>query len=229
VKLSDLGLRLFHCELVNQDYLWFSSFEISKTSYTGELLHNYALSYSLSRFERAQSTSRTPLYEQDLDAMPHYATPGSAQRVNRIRLTLNAMDDRTLRTDTKPGSINSPDLGWRVVIEPWTEPFNSFHCYVFSEAERLPGVIRLGKKGCALRVATEWLADAELKFFDVPIAPSHPVNPLDVGGQLVEYRVVSMPPHLLLTETQIADDWFVVSSSHVVHVPSRFTSRIHSS
>lgn len=225
MRLLDVGLHLFHCELENHDYLWFSSFEISKTSYTSEMLHNYALSYALSGFGRVLTTSLAPTYESDLAQMTHYSTPAVANRVSRTRFTGNAVNDRTLRTDDKPGNINSPDLGWRIVIDPWMNPANSFSCYVFTKTGTVPGVVRLGKKGCAVRIRSTELAEADAQLIEQSVAPTHPVNPLDVNGDLVEYRLVPMPPHLLLTDVQIKREWFVISGRHRVQVPRRVASQ----
>ena len=51
--------------------------------------------------------------------------------------------------------------------------------------------------------------------------PTHPLNPLDIGGELIAYDPVILPPHMLFRTAEIAEDWFVFSGRHRVHVPGR--------
>lgn len=232
ISLYEHGVRLFACRLYNHDYLWFSSYEISKLSTTLAVLHNYALTYSLGDFSYGISWGTAPHYEEDLARIPLYATPALAAFWSRTRITYNAVNSRTLRTDDAPRGINSPDMGWHNYLDP-VYPADKreaqrwgFICYVFTFNGQQPrGVIRLGKKGAAIRVHWEEIGRPQAIFSDEPVRPTHPLNPLDVSGQVNAYEPVGIPPHLLLRTAEIRDDWFVFAGPHRVHVPRRVVER----
>jgi CRISPR-associated protein Csc1 len=229
--LPEVDRRLYAGRLYNHDYLWFSSFEISKTAATAPLIHNYALSYALSGYSYGIYSGNAPRYAEDLDRMLVYATPARSEgTVQRTRFTQNAVNSRTLRTDDAPKGINSPALGWRLVLNPvWRdrvgEVEHGFTFYVFADsAHPPPALVRLGKKGCPIRVEWEEIANAQCVFVESSVTPSHAVNPLDVSGQIVTYEPVSIPPHLVMRRAEIKADWFVISGEHRVQVPRRFTA-----
>jgi CRISPR-associated protein Csc1 len=232
LDLKAQGLRLYAGRFYNHDYLWFSSFEISKTAATLPLIHNYALSYAISGYSYGVYAGNTPRYVEDLDAMLAYATPARPQgTVTRTRFTQNAVNSRTLRTDDAPRGSNSPALGWRLVLDPiWhagsrEKETIGFTFYLFArEPFRPPAVVRLGKKGCPIRLEWEEVAPAVATFTENAVSPTHFVNPLDVQGELVSYEPLSIPPHLILRVAEIRRDWFVFSNKHVVHIPRRFIS-----
>lgn len=228
VPLGDYRMRLFVCRLYNHDYLWFSSYEISKVSTTMPILHNYALTYSFGDFSYGISKTTGPSYDRDLSLIPLYATPGIASFWNRTRITYNAINCRSQRTDDAPRGINSPDIGWRNYVDP-VYPSDErsmqdlgFACYLFTFKQQQPkGVTRLGKKGAAMRVHWEEISNPIAVFRDEFVSPTHPVNPLDVGGEIGSFEPVTMPPHLLLRKAEVRSDWFVFAGSHRVHVPKR--------
>lgn len=232
IPLYNYGIRLFACRLYNNDYLWFSSYEISKVSTTMAVLHNYALTYSLGDFSYGISHETGPRYEEDLARIPLYATPALANFWTRTRITYNAVNSRTLRTDDAPRGINSPDMGWRNYIDP-VYPADEreahqkgFVCYVFTfEGQKPKGVTRLGKKGAAFRVRCEEIERPEAIFRSEAVRPTHPVNPLDISGQLIAYEPVAVPPHLLLRNAELQNDWFTFARQHRVHVPMRVLQR----
>jgi len=117
IRLDDYGVRVFVGRLYNHDYLWFSSTEISKVSTTLPAIHNYALTYALSAFSYAAYWGNTPRYAEDLAQMPLYTTPAAAERAARTKITYNAVDSLSLRTDINL-SINTPNLGWRIYLDP---------------------------------------------------------------------------------------------------------------
>lgn len=231
IDLNASGIRLFQGRLMNHDYLWFSSFEISKTAVTLPYLHNYALSYALSDFSFGVSTPVTPQYAADLARMPLYCTPAEGHGTRRIRITQNALNDLTGRTDDGPGGRNTPDLGQRIVLSPMhPEPDEEvargfrFYCFTFN-GSRPRGVARLGKKACTVRIEWKEILTPVAQFSEAVIPPTHPVNPLDVAGRVATYEPISIPPHLLLHHVAIAHDWFVLSAEHRVHVPIRVLER----
>lgn len=230
VDLSAQGIRLYAGRLYNHDYLWFSSFEISKTAATLPLIHNYALSYALCGYSYGIYTGSTPRYAEDLNAMQAYATPARPQALSaRTRLTQNAVNSRTLRTDDAPRGSNSPALGWRLVLDPvWHDSAGAgdlpgFSFYLFARGSfRPPSVVRLGKKGCPVRLDWQEITGAVAVFTDHAIRPTHAVNPLDVQGEIISYEPLPIPPHLIFRVAEIQKDWFVFAGEHVVHIPRRF-------
>lgn len=232
LDLNAQGIHLYAGSLYNHDYLWFSSFEISKTAATLPLIHNYALSYAISGYSYGVYVGNTPRYDEDLNAMPAYATPARPQgSVASTRFTQNAVNSRSLRTDDAPRGSNSPSLGWRLVLDPiWRSAASDstipgFTFYLFArDSFSPPGVIRLGKKGCPVRLEWEEIAPAVAVLTDRPVRPTHAVNPLDVQGEILSYDPLLIPPHLIFRVVEIRNDWFVFSGEHKVHVPRRLTS-----
>lgn len=230
LDLNAKGIRLYAGRLYNHDYLWFSSFEISKTAATLPLIHNYALSYALSGYSYGISVGSTPRYTQDLEVMPAYATPARPQgSVARTRFTQNAVNSRTLRTDDAPRGSNSPALGWRLVLDPvWRtnaaeSDLPGFVFYVFARSHfHLPAVVRLGKKGCPVRLEWQEVTPAVAVLTDRAVRPTHAVNPLDIQGEIVSYDPLPIPPHLIFRVAEIRNDWFVFFGEHVIHVSRRF-------
>lgn len=230
-NLNAEGIRLYAGRLYNHDYLWFSSFEISKTAATLPLIHNYALSYALSGYSHGVYVGNTPRYAEDLNAMSAYATPARPEgAVARTRFTQNAVNSRTLRTDDAPRGSNSPALGWRLVLDPvWRNDaaegdLLGFTFYLFArEPFRPPTVVRLGKKGCPVRLEWEGITPAVAVLIDTPVRPTHAVNPLDVQGEILSYDPLPIPPYLIFRVAEIRNDWFVFSDDHRVHVPRRLT------
>lgn len=234
MSLQDYGVRLFVGRVFNHDYLWFSATEISKRSETTPVLHNYALTYALGDFSYWQGPP-TPRYESDLDQIQLYALPSASDSATRTRLTYNAVNSRTLRTDDAPGSVNAPDLGQRTYLDPVfdIQPGKGFTVYVYTfDGANPKSLFRLGKKGAALRARWTEVDEPRAVMRDVPVEPTHPVNPLDVSGDILAYEPVMMPPHLLLRRTQIRDDWFVFAeldrTRHRIHVPRRVLARLES-
>jgi CRISPR-associated protein Csc1 len=234
VSLQDHDVMLLVGRVFNHDYLWFSANEISKRSETVPVLHNYALTYALGDFSYWRGPP-TPQYESDLDQIRLYALPSVADSATRTRLTYNAVNSRTLRTDDGPGSVNAPDLGQRTYLDPVldVQPGKGFTVYVFVfHGEKPKSLFRLGKKGAAVRAHWAEVDQPRAVLRDAPVEPTHPVNPLDVSGEILTYEPLMMPPHLLLRRTQIQDDWFVFAeldrAHHRIHVPRRVLARLES-
>lgn len=234
IRLNEYGIRLFACRLYNHDYLWFSSYEISKLSATLPIIHNYALCYSLSNYSYGiYRKGEPPRYETDLNQMNLYATPAACEVFSRSRITYNALDSKTLLTE-KPErlrGINTPDMGKRIYLNPVfregrTRQEPGFLCYAFSFDGSTPkGVTRLGKKGCTIRILWEEIKEPTAFHKMEKIRPTHPVNPLDISGRIVAYDPVSIPPHLIFRVADIEDDWFIFAGNHIVHIPQRIIAR----
>lgn len=235
IDLSAQGIRIYAGRLYNHDYLWFSSTEISKIAASLPMIHNYALSYAISGYSYGVYFGNTPRYDEDLQNMPVYATPARpVGPVTRTRFTQNAVNSVTLRTGEKKvfshlGSINTPEIGWRVVLNPvWSSESEDrdggFNFYLFARAGFLPPtVVRLGKKGCPVRLRWEEISSAVAVFREQAVRPTHAVNPLDIQGQIITFEPVPIPPHLVLRVVEITNDWFVFFEQHRIHVPQCFT------
>lgn len=233
IKLADHGIRLFYATLVTHDFLWFASYDVSTISSTEVVVHNYALSYALSRFERGIVFEQVPTYAEDLAQMPLYTTPADMPLrdnpfAGKVKQTWNALDTRTQRTeDPEYKKRNTPKIGKRVVIAPWTR----FTFYVFTfDGRRPPGAIRLGKKRAPCRVEYEEIPKPTARRENRTFTPSHLVNPLDVRGEVEAFNPINIPPHLLLRNARIRDDYVVRHRKHRtfhnVHVPGRVLDRL---
>lgn len=235
IRLYERGVRVFAGRLYNHDYLWFSSNEISKVSTTQPFLHNYALCYALSQRSHRLCVGSMPKYVQDAEsefgAMALYATPAFASQVQRTTITFNAVDALTLTTgDSK--TMNTPNMGKRVYLNLLWEPRDiekpemgyEFYVFVFGDYA-LPSVFRLGKKGAPMRARWEELPNPVAVFREQPQRPGHVINPLDVSGKVISYEPISIPPHLLLRNVTLDQDWFVFSGRHAVQVPKRVIAR----
>ncbi|RMG50111.1 MAG: type I-D CRISPR-associated protein Cas5/Csc1 [Chloroflexi bacterium] len=240
INLADYGVRVFAGRMYNHDYLWFSSTEISKVSTALPVIHNYALTYALSAFSYAAYWGNTPRYKEDLMQMPLYATPAATESATRTKVTYNAIDSLSLRTDVGP-SVNTPNLGWRVYLDPvYSRKGKSnagkgyiFYAFVFVKAHtevfgdsKPQSVFRLGKKGAPMRVWWQEIDQPVAVFHKGPIRPGHPINPLDVSGQVKAFDAINIPPHLLLRSAEIANDWFILDAGSPIHLPRTVRERV---
>lgn len=240
IRLADHGVRLFAGRLYNHDYLWFSSTEISKVSTTLPVIHNYALTYALSSFSYSVFLGNMPRYSTDLPRMPLYATPAACEVAQSTKLTYNAVDSLSLRTDIGP-SVNTPNLGWRIYIDPMYERSNTikpskgyqFYVFIFTKEHELvfgdsqpQTVFRLGKKGSPVRVRWQEISNPLAVFRNEPTRPGHLVNPLDVSGKIKSFDLVNIPPHMLFRRPEITDDWFIFGADAPIHLPKTVRERI---
>lgn len=196
-------MRIFDLEIRPHDILWFSSFDVSGFTTTEPVVHNYALSYALSRFNRVLSNSNGPGYDEDLSNMTWYSNPARPILYQRQTITWNAIDDKTNTTeDPKLGKKNTPKMGIKSVLMPYPQTYflvTAFSLY----GENPPRIIRLGKKRtpCQIKIIKEWDI-SEIREYEV-FNPSHIVNPIDVIGDIKSYRIVAIPPSLLSDDVTI--------------------------
>jgi len=233
IRLADYGMRLFYAVLEAHDFLWFASYDVSGLSTTEVVVHNYALTYALSRFERGIVFGQGPTYQTDLAHMPLYTTPADLliednPFAGKVKLTWNAIDTRTQRTqDPEYIKRNTPMMGRRVVVAPMTR----FAFYVFVlDGSQPPGAIRLGKKRSPCRVRYTEIPNPVARLTGETFTPSHLVNPLDVEGTVEAFNIVNVPPHLLLRNARLREDYVVRHKEgrayHIIHVPRRVLKHI---
>lgn len=227
VELRSYGIRLYAGWGVPHDYLWFSSTESARLSTTLAVLHNYALTFSVSQRSWAAYAGTVPDYNRDLAACPYYALCAAWYGSTRVRLTQNGVDELTQRTDTGEG--NTPSLSYRVCLTPATslQPETGFRVFVFGfdGSEPPPGVTRLGKKGCAVRWHWVEVRETRAELTRIGSRPSHPVNPLDLASPPVSYEPVVIPPHLVYRVAELQNEIIVRYRSEVIHVPDRVLRR----
>jgi CRISPR-associated protein Csc1 len=219
ITLSERGIRLYRCQLETHDYLWFASYDVAGISSTEAVVHNYALSYALNRFERSIVYQRVPTYEEDLAEMSIYPLPAHSVGAGKTVLTFNAVNSKTQQTqDPTYKAKNTPMLGKRSCVDLGTR----FSFYAFArQGARLPRVIRLGKKRVPCRLTIEEIKVPRAIFSSERFRPTHLVNPLDVSGRVITYSVVSIAPFLLLRDLTLEGDWLVKAGVDIVHVPRR--------
>ncbi len=234
INLNTKGIKVYKGSLFLHDYLWFSSSEISKVSTTIPVIHNYALSYALNQFSYAIFVGNTPKYEEDFKKFNCYATPSISLCSIRETMTYNAMDEKTLTTGDSTKKINSPNYGWKNVVVPTYLPKSdkdslyAFKFYVFTYgAYKLPSIVRIGKKGASCRIYWNEVENPIAKYSEKSVSPSHPVNPLDVSGNVIQGDVVKIPPHSFYRIAIIKEDWFIFGSNQVVHIPERIFKKIN--
>ncbi len=233
INLNENGVSLYRAHLSLQDYLWFSSSEISKVSTTIPVIHNYALSYALNQFSYALFIGNTPKYEEDFkENFKCYSTPAISFASRRESFTYNALND--LKQTPGQTKINSPNFGYKTVIVPnyisedKKESLYAFKFFIFCwKNEPLPSVIRLGKKSAVCRVYYEQIEKPIARFLKAKNSLHHPVNPLDVSGKIERGDLVRIPPHSFYRVATISSDWFIKGKTYNIHFPKRIMERIY--
>ncbi len=219
--------QVYAATLQPHDFFWFSSYEAVGISSSEGVIHNYALTYALNRFERVIAWDVMPQYEAEIEQMVLYCTPARSREVARVGITYNAVDEQSLRTDAEQ-NINTPMLGQRRVVVPFlrrglrAEPVQFFFYLFAPQGTQLPRVMRIGKKRAIAVLSYRLLTGRLVRRTAVP---THLVNPLDIAGTVQAFWPISIPPNLLLDQAEIEDDWFLVAGRDVVHVPRRIIER----
>jgi len=216
VRASLLVVRL-------DDFLWFSSSEWGGDNETIPVLHGYALSFALSGRERVVSAGGVPSYDQDLEAIDVYCTPGRliARPSSRQRgvFTFNSVDNPTQLTQAlRIGEkVNDPKFGKRQVLLPGLR----FELVAFTRREAvLPRVFRLGKKRSPIVVEAHEDVDVR-RASERDGAPDHAVSPADVTGRVVRCVPCPIPPHMVFERAEIENDVFATAGRRLVHIPAR--------
>jgi CRISPR-associated protein Csc1 len=230
IDLAAKGVAVYVGRMEPHDYLWFASTDANLWAAILPLLHNIALTFSLAQRSRVLSAT-VPCYEEDLASVDLYAVPAEASGLSRASFTQNAVDEKTLRTDTGL-KLNTPALSRRVTLAPsvtvGSDDAPGFAVAVFSRNGAVPPRrTRLGKKGAAVRWYWESdpVKDARATRPTEPWTPDHPVNPLDLLSQPNLYEPVALPPHLLYRRVTLHGDYRVLARwsgrTRHIHVPVR--------
>ncbi|MCK4260566.1 MAG: type I-D CRISPR-associated protein Cas5/Csc1 [Halanaerobiales bacterium] len=221
IDLNQYGVRLFRCKMIAHDYLWFASFDVSGVALTERVVHNYALSYALNRYDRGLMKQSPPEYEKDLSNMDIYATPAWGYQVATTTFTYNALDTKTLRTDALE-KRNTPKLGKKTMIDPGSQ----FSFYIFTLSNQPPGLIRLGKKRSPMRLNYWEMSNPVAIFSEKEVLIDHLVNPLDLQGDIVQFRPIQIPPFLILADIKVKNDWVIKLGPKYVHLPVKIFEKV---
>lgn len=222
IDLNKYNIRLFKCKMILQDYLWFASYDISSVSTTEAVIHNYALSYAVSRYDRGLMNNRGPTYDRDLSNMDFYALSARPVEYKKVSLTYNALDNKTLTTDEFDRvKKNTPKLGKKNMITP----LSTFEFYLFSRGVTPTGLIRLGKKRSLARIQWQEIKEPVAAFEEECFTVDHIINPLDVVGDLKRYKTIRIPPFLLLEDVSIEKDW-LIKDNKFIHLPKRIQNLV---
>lgn len=218
--------QIWHLVVRLDDFLWYASHEWGGDNETAPVLHNYALSFALSRTDRIASSDGLPRYDEHLEPLDVYCTPGrivagSGARLRTV-LTFNSVDNPTQLTQAMRlgEKCNDPKFGKRTVLVPGVRfEFVAFTRRGFA----LPRIFRLGKKlSPVVREQTEEVVgDVFEQEGDSELVPTHAINPLDVSGTVSHAVPRIIPPHMVYERAGIRSDAFVRSGRHVVHLPKR--------
>lgn len=229
INLKKYGIRLFYCQMILHDYLWFASYDASSLASTEAVIHNFALSYAVSRFDRSIMHNDSPRYDKDLAEMDFYAMPAQAIEYKKITQTYNALDAKSWRTDELKAKKNTPKLGKKNMITP----LSKFDFYLYSWGKEPAGIIRLGKKRSQIRLKWREIYNPVAYFNDDSYNVDHIVNPLDVSGKVQKYEIVRIPPFLLLKNVELKNDWYIEDKNkeincrkRIVHLPEKILTEV---
>lgn len=229
ISLNAHHIRLYRGVFYNHDFLYFASSDVDGVAVTYPIIHNYALSYAVSQRTYGISQGGMAYYaldrEQELRSLPVYTTPASPLHPPKTRtFTISAFDDlRAASTSIK--TVNSPTVGQIEVLDicyrtkATQQSGFLFYAFVVDPHYHLPGVFRLGKKGASIRATWEEIKNPVAKRQPYPVQLAHPVNPMDVQGELDAYQLLPMRPHLLLTQAWIKNEWVIWADHQAIHFP----------
>ncbi|HEC79165.1 MAG TPA: type I-D CRISPR-associated protein Cas5/Csc1 [candidate division WOR-3 bacterium] len=238
INLSEHNIQTFYGCLFLHDFLWFSSSEISRISTTIPVIHNYALTYAINQFSYAIYQGNTPRYFEDLEKFSCYSTPARSFASRRESIMYNAIDDLRQTPGRDTDKYNSPKYGFKTVLVPeFASRFEkenpiAFKFYLFTFNGFIPpSVVRLGKKNIPARIYWEQIQSSTAQFSPDEKSPSHPVNPLDVNGEITGGIISKIPPHSFYRYASIKNDWFIEqkkdkSEKHIIQIPKRILQRM---
>lgn len=140
-------MRIYRCELEMYDYLFYATTERGKIAETGAYIHNYALTYALSKLWNDKTKlppryhqKQQPNYKVELNSVDFYVTPAKLIRGRQKIIQYNTINEGY--SLSKGRSLGYPNWGY---IKPFL-PGSQFRFYILAEKElEIPLYIRLGK------------------------------------------------------------------------------------
>jgi CRISPR type I-D-associated protein Csc1 len=204
-----------------------------------DYIGNYGLMYALNRL--IPSTQRNvsgtkPFYNEDIARFKVYATPAKLAEQNkvyradgsafnwrspgRVMLTynsINTLSNTTSYERTHPrAKINFPMVGRKERDQPLT-------CYQFyALGDKPQPLVRIGKKMTSARILCKPLSIQQ--HGNGKFKPSHPVNPSDTNGTILEGTLYPQFPPLILN-SEIIGEYYVCldadRNNHVIALPKK--------
>ena len=200
-------MRLYACQLIFHENLFYATREVGRLYETGRYLHNYALTYALGLVQAPYfHAQQVPSYQAELEPLNEqniYVTPARGVKVSYDLVTFKYADN-AYRVKMAPGSRNTPSFGRAKEIAVGS----IFEFGVLSNIPlKFPRWIRMGLWQSKAQLTVQ--ADVELK----PVGSgehraSYPLNPLDVSGEFHIFDLISMPPSSLLENPVLETDWW---------------------
>jgi len=228
------GVRVYIGRLQNHGLVHFSSSEMNGVSQTFPYFHNSALNYAISGMENFISTGTVPAYALDWEGefmrFPVYVLPAHPLHQPQYQLLNKATVDDVHMTPNCIERINSPSLMMVSYLDTYCQPRGGFWtaAFVFEPDFNLPAVFRLGKRDTPIRAKWKLVENPVVFFSEDAVSVSHLVNPLDVAGDFQEGIPIAMPPHFLMNQVVIANDYFLqYNEKGSIHIPQIVLKRIH--
>jgi CRISPR-associated protein Csc1 len=188
-------MKVYKCELIPHDFLFFVSRDLAKIGVMEHVIHNTALNYAINHTSRIVSFSSSPNYDRDIPKFSIRVTPAvPVNRLPEIAFSYNAINDLDLSTETTGnyptvGKYYKINLGATMYMKGKEQfLFSSFRFFAFSFDGISPRrVIRLGKKENHCIIHSEELSEIKIKQAtkENPIKPSHLINPLEFDGEIL--------------------------------------------
>jgi CRISPR-associated protein Csc1 len=200
-------MRIYLCQLVVHENLYYATREIGRLYETERCLHNYALTYALGLVNAPYfHQQQIPHYLEDLAPLNEkgiYITPARDIDVH-FHLNTFKYASNLYHVEMAKGSRNTPSFGRAKEIAVGSR----FEFAVFSRDAplRLPRWVRLGL--WRSKVAVSWEEINDLKPRSGTYTAALPLNPLDVPGNLRIFDLISMPPVSLVRNAQIEGGYY---------------------
>lgn len=214
-------MRIYQCQLVLHDVVFYATREMGRLYETGNYLHNFALTYALQLIQSEYyMAEQIPRYKEDMEILNQqgiYVTPAKPLHCDFLIHTFKLANDWYHVEMGKPKK-NIPGYGRAKELAPES----IFLLYIFSkERLSLPRWIRLGKW---MGKASVQVCEAqEIKEKEGGCTVTHPLNPLDIPFQPIRYDLISMPPVSLVNNARFEGEYYEITLSQddktVVHLP----------
>lgn len=199
-------MLIHRCRLTLHDTLFYATREMGRLYETGKYLHNYGLTYALGWARSLYfHASQVPTYAADLtplNAQGLYVTPARPLDYDYLFHTFK-MATVSYYAFTPQTTVNKVLYGRAKELAPGSV----FEFFVLSrEPVTLPRWVRLGKWMSKAEVQVIWQGKATEK--RGAFITNHPLNPLDVPGQLIAFDLISMPPVSLVMNARIQGSYY---------------------
>jgi CRISPR-associated protein Csc1 len=219
-------MHIIRCRLILHDTVFYATREMGTLYETERYIHNYALSYAL--FNNAIirvpyfCASYKPNYPGDLgklNAAGIYVTPARPLHWDYVLTTWKMAQVAYYRKPERFGGKNYPrNIGRAKELAPES----TFEFFVLGATPvKLPHWIRLGKWMSKAEVQIIWQGHPAKK--SGHFITTHPLNPLDVPGQLTIFDLISMPPVSLVANLRSEGEYYELPDKLCLAVGMSYT------